>query len=361
MASEASTGPRVLHITLCDDGGVARAIQSIIDNTTIAEHQLVVPRDWKLETTGRQVHRLQRTGPAVFSEIHALIRKIGPDVVHVHSSWAGMYVRIARIPVPVVYQAHGYAHDDVNRGRLGRPVYKMVERLLSARTDVVAVVSERERRLALALNGSTPVEMIPNVASAGLNRAGIAVRSHPNVVKIGRMVPQKSPEFFADVARAVRRLDPAVQFTWIGGADEGSPYPPLLEAAGVHITGWVSQSQVSDELAAADLYIHTSSSEGFPLSVLEAANHGVPVLVRQIPAFEGSGLLTFDSVDDAAHKVVKAVREPEVKADLTERSARLDAAHTPEAQGRGAAEAYRIAIAGRAAGRRRGRGLAARS
>lgn len=355
MDSEASTGPRVLHITLCDDGGVARAIQSIIDNTAQAEHELVVPCDWKLDTTGRRVHRLQSSGPAVFREIRGLIRVLDPDVLHVHSSWAGMYVRAARVGVPTVYQAHGYAHDDVNRGRLGRPVYKLVERLLTARTDAVAVVSERERRLALGLSPSTPVVMIPNVASAGQAGTGTVTRPRPNVVKIGRMVAQKSPEFFADVARAVRALDPEVHFTWIGGADDDSPYPPLLEDAGVHITGWVNQSQVSEELGAADLYIHTSSSEGFPLSVLEAANHGVPALVREIPAFEGSGLMTFDSVDDAARKVVQAVRDAAVKSDLTERSARLDAAHTPQAQARGAVEAYRMALASRARASHRGR------
>ncbi len=75
------------------------------------------------------------------------------------------------------------------------------------------------------------------------------------------------------------------EFVWIGtGEDEAVRE---LRAAGVEVTGWLSPSAVREELKRCSAYFHSASYEGFPISVLDAAALGLPVVVREIAAFEG--------------------------------------------------------------------------
>ena len=93
---------------------------------------------------------------------------------------------------------------------------------------------------------------------------------------MGRVRRQKDPDFFAAAARAARDLD----WVWVGGGDEAGE--GRLRAAGVRVTGWLERSAVLDELATADVYVHTAAWEGAPLSILEAARAGCPVVARKI-------------------------------------------------------------------------------
>ena len=55
-----------------------------------------------------------------------------------------------------------------------------------------------------------------------------------------------------------------------------------LLAAGVEVTGWLTPELVFSYLQGADLYLHTARWEGSPLSAIEAASAGCPVISRTI-------------------------------------------------------------------------------
>ena len=73
----------------------------------------------------------------------------------------------------------------------------------------------------------------------------------------------------------------------------------LLINSGVQVTGWKSRAEVLELVSDLDLYFYTAAWDGFPVSVLEAANYSVPMLLRSIGPFEAEKLYTVSTEEEA--------------------------------------------------------------
>lgn len=281
---------RVVHVTEAWGGGVASAITSYVRSTPEAEHHAVIAvregdyvDDGELEQFTTVDAR--RGQIALLRGVHDAVTKIRPDAIHAHSSYGGLLARIVRPrSARVVYTPHCYAFERADLPRAARAAVRAAERVLSARADVIAACSPREAVLARSLNRRVPVVHVPNVADSPLSEPAPVDGPVERVVAIGRLSPQKDPAVFAAIAAARRnRLGRDVSFVWVGGGERDRR---TLEGAGVRITGWIPQSQVARELDGVSVYVHTARWEGFPMSVLEAARSGVPILARRAAPFD---------------------------------------------------------------------------
>ena len=94
--------------------------------------------------------------------------------------------------------------------------------------------------------------------------------SVPTVVGSGRLVPQRRP---IETAAMLQRLAPHARVRWLGGAGAG-PYAErssiALRDAGVEVTGWLPNADVRTALRAATAYLHWTTWDGLPITVLEA-------------------------------------------------------------------------------------------
>lgn len=101
---------------------------------------------------------------------------------------------------------------------------------------------------------------------------------HENVEKIAYVAgfsPRKRPELFLEVAK----MFPDVDFVMIGdGAllDKIKTEASALPAHNVSFTGRLSNPDAISQLKSCDLLLITSSKEGLPKVILEAASQGVP-------------------------------------------------------------------------------------
>ncbi|GGM18762.1 hypothetical protein GCM10010102_12900 [Promicromonospora citrea] len=321
---------RILHVTDRYSGGVGRAVDRITELVPEAEHHLL--SSGVESTDGRGAYAgtaaLPDGAAARVRAVRAAVGELAPDVVHAHSSWAGLYTRVLRLPVPVVYQPHCYWFERPDLPGPLRRAVRAAERWLATHGSVVAAVSPHEERLARSL-GARHVVRVPNAPSgAAVRRAGAgraAPRGTPagavrTVATTGRVVAQKDPDFLARTARAARAAGAPLAFRWLGDGD-----PALvrrLTDAGVEVTGWLGADEVVRELAACDVYLHSAVYEGFPIAVLDAARVGLPVVVRAIPAFEGSGLTAVATPQEAAAAVRSAAED-----ELFRRRARVAGDH----------------------------------
>lgn len=281
---------RVVHVTEAWGGGVASAIASYVRSTPEAEHHAVIAiREGDYLDDG-ELNRFasvdtRRGQTALLRGVRDAVARVRPDAIHAHSSYGGV---LARIVSPggarVVYTPHCYAFERDDLPRAARAAIRAVERALSRRADVVAACSPREAVLARSLNPRVPVVHVPNVADVPLSTTPQRGGHVESVVAIGRLTPQKDPAMFAAVAAAHRVSGGEnIEFVWVGGGERDKS---ALESAGVRITGWVPQSQVARELGGVCVYVHTARWEGFPMSVLEAARSGVPILARRAAPFD---------------------------------------------------------------------------
>lgn len=344
--SAPETPVTVLHVTECYAGGVKRAIDTIVELTPEFDHVLLFSGDEE-PTEAQGFGRVIPLGSAASAtgNVARAVREIEPSVVHAHSSWAGVFTRVKRLPVPVVYEPHCYKFDDTEQFAPLRVAYRLAEKALAPRAERIVVLSPHEDGLAKSLDGSSTTHFLPNVASmvpAPGEATGFATDDH--VFMIGRLSRQKDPDFFLDLARRVRATRPATRFTWVG--DGETAVRERLLAEGVALTGWVTGDRLRDILAAPGLYVHTAQYEGFPLSVLDAAAFEHPIVARRIPAWDGFAVPGASTAPELADLVVDALDGGDVADAATAAARGFASTMTPEAQRSSLVELY-TSVSGR--------------
>ncbi|MFJ6004034.1 glycosyltransferase [Arthrobacter sp. NPDC092385] len=301
---------KVLHITEALGGGVQSAIRLYTEATPHLTH-FVLGRKRANEDTGEfssvsGVQLVPGSKIRFLSTVRQHVRRIDPDVIHLHSSIAGI-ARVVRLGGrPVVYSPHCFAFERTDLPRVARAIIRLIERALVTRTDCIFGVSPHEVLLAKQLGADSAI-LVPNFVAGGKSydrQSGSGTR----VISTGRIGAQKDPAMYAEIARRL----PHLQFFWLG---DGEPeLKARLQGAGVHCPGWCSREDVDHHLRGADLYLHTGAWEAAPIAVAEAVATGLPVLSRSIESMASLGYsLAGSTPGEIAQTVDLFFRSPELR------------------------------------------------
>ncbi|MFD1949591.1 glycosyltransferase [Sphingomonas arantia] len=209
-----------------------------------------------------------------------------PDIVHLHSSFAGMAVRSMPLPAPrskIVYCAHGWSFN-MRVAAWKRAAYARIERLLTPASDAIICISHAERRDALArgLRADRLVTIHNGVrADPGPvpDRSALMDPACLNLLFIGRLDTQKG---FAVLHAAMRRLSGRpIHLHCVGAAvvSGDAALPPLPN---ITHHGWQAREAVPGFIAAVDAVVVPSLWEGFGLAAAEAMRQGRPVIASAV-------------------------------------------------------------------------------
>lgn len=95
----------------------------------------------------------------------------------------------------------------------------------------------------------------------------------------------KRHELLLEAVRLVRERVPAVHLEIVGSGPRARELRTLASGLGlddaVTFTGGLPRAQVARRLREADLYVHTSATETFGVSIVEALFSGLPVVVSR--------------------------------------------------------------------------------
>jgi glycosyltransferase involved in cell wall biosynthesis len=285
----------VLHVVEAYGGGVAAVLNDYVASLPDVDHVVLAYRrpgsQIGSDLLGRAELIDMPSGKlAQMRAVRSAVKRLHPDVIHAHSSYAGGYVRAAtgRYGARIVYSPHCYAFQRRDVPGIVRAGYWLMEAALSFRTDGVAAVGEWEQVLAHRLPRPKTVVLVPHHVQLPADLVNNAEADGGPVVAVGRIRPQKDPAFFASAARDARLLGGNREWRWVGGGDEH--LERLLRDSGVTVTGWQPRETVLRELASAHAYVHTAAWEGNPVTVLEAASVGLPIVARDIPPVRHAGV-----------------------------------------------------------------------
>lgn len=280
---------RILHVTECYEAGVGLAIDSTVEATQESEHHLLYEGS-RTPTGFASVARLAPSLAGRIRQVGLVASAAGADVVHAHSSWAGVYTRLAPSSVPIVYQPHCYKFADPRCGALSRRAYRSAERLLARRGAVTVAVGAQELLLAENLR-ARDVTLVPNRSALPWRTRDLVAAARPTVVTVGRASRQKNPDLFGEIAEQVLQAMPHASVRWIGDGDPDAV--ARLRRRGVDVTGWLDQEALMRELDRATVYVHTADYEGFPIAILDAAARDLPVIAREAPYLIGTPVETY--------------------------------------------------------------------
>jgi glycosyltransferase involved in cell wall biosynthesis len=242
-------------------------------------------------------------------ELRRLFGRRQPDVVHTHSSKAGILGRWAAaqsgIPV-VVHTIHGMSFNRT-QGRIAQMLYRGLERRAAKYTTAFVAVADamveqavkagiapRDRFVTIR-SGMETDRFVPNADLRRRHRAEWGVTDADVVVgTIARLFVNKGyEEIMAAMPSAVAR-DPRLRFVWIGDGAHRARYERRLEAMGlrdrVRMLGLVHPDEVASSINGFDIVLHASRWEGLPRAVVQG-------LLTEVPA------VSFDN--DGAPEIVR--------------------------------------------------------
>jgi len=292
----------ILHAAETIKGGVATVINLLASGTLreepSSEIYCLVPSNQITELTAIPKDRIlpfkytARGFRGAISFAIAFVKTVlslKPDVVHLHSSFAGALGRICLLFIRplhrcrVIYCPHAFSFL-IPSGKFRNYIFGLIERQLCFISDAVICVSKYEYEI--ALNTGLSVQKL------FLIRNGIEFRSYINrddslhpqlpirLLFVGRLDFQKG---FDVLLRALDILDPTrFHLTVIGSPVHGTPIPVM--PSNVDYLPWVPREFLFDYYCNADVLIMPSRWEGFAMTPLEAMSCGLPVLCSDHPS-----------------------------------------------------------------------------
>ncbi len=239
---------------------------------------------------------LRRDVPALIYTFRA-IKDFDPDLIHAHSTKAGLAARIAALLLgkPVVFTAHGWGFTEgVPKHR--RIITVFLERLAARFTDKIICVSEYDRNLAMKFHVGSPEQLVvvhngvdPHAFGADSKlhaRERLGLRAWNNKVVltfIGRLSP---PKDISTLLQALSRLPRSIDYRMLivgKGELQGEIESKVVKlglAERVYLMG--EREDVAEVLFASDIFVLISEWEGLPYTIIEAMMSGLPVVASRV-------------------------------------------------------------------------------
>ena len=306
---------KICHvITRMIVGGAQENTLLTIKGHLAAGHEVVLATG---PSPGREGKLLENTGMPEFPivEFPDMVRNISPwhdmrayfalkkyfrqekfDVVHTHSSKAGVIGRLAAraagVPV-VVHTVHGQAFHPY-QSKLKNALYIFLERFSARRCDKIYAVAQAMIDQCVAAKVAPPEKYM--VVYSGMDTANFAaVRREKElreklgipedaftVSTVARLFQQKGYEFVIPAAKKVIAAAPQVHFLLVGDGPMYNELKANLKAEKIdgnfHFAGLVPPHEVSRYIAQSELLWHLSLHEGLPRAVVQALATGIPAI-----------------------------------------------------------------------------------
>lgn len=229
-----------------------------------------------------------------FKNIYKELKKINPDIVHCHSSKAGVLGRVAGklLGVELIYYTpHAYYFQNPNSSRIKKKIYSYIESFLSKYFTTKTInVSQGEKNIALSykVDKEDKFYVIYNgIEEADFYRNDMELREEFNIEKsdivigvIARLNEQKDPNTFLDIAKKVLNQHENVKFMYVGEGELYSQINDRIENENLSgkliLTGF--RRDTDDILSIFDIFLTTALYEGMPYALIEALRAKLPIV-----------------------------------------------------------------------------------
>lgn len=212
-------------------------------------------------------------------EIRHIAKEFKPDIIHLHSSKAGVLGRIAFnfSKEKLYYTPHGYSFLMQDASKIKRFVYWGIEKVIGFSRSTTISCSEGEFKESQKLTNNN--ELVNNgvdIDELQKLRSNFQCDDGENIsiFTIGRISKQKNPYLFNEIAKKF----PKIKFIWIGDGNLRSE----LTSKNIEVTGWLQRNEAIKLAMKSNFFILTSLWEGLPISLLESMFLGKECFVSNV-------------------------------------------------------------------------------
>lgn len=313
------------------------------DEWEAVEQGLCLAKDKGVETV-RMDALVRRVDPvkditALFF-LFRLMRKYRPDIVHTHTSKAGLLGRVASRAAHIPYIVHT-PHGHVFFGHfslLASKVFLLAEKIVEPITDRFIALTNGEMADYLRLSLTTAEKI--RVIHSGVDVAGFSARSKDSVSArvalglpeedlvvgtAGWLLPIKGPDILMAAMERVWVVREDIFLVYAGKGDMEAALRACAQKAGasaqVVFAGW--RNDMHDVMSAFDIFVLPSRNEGMGRVIVEAMAAGKPVIasnVGGIPDLVKHGINGFlvptEDPEALGAAILQMAEKPELRRDM---------------------------------------------
>jgi glycosyltransferase involved in cell wall biosynthesis len=343
---------KVLHlVTRMNVGGVAVLLDNLMSNLDQDEFEVLLatgqcesPEGEYLENRNIN-YRLERI-PNFHKSLNfvddfksliaigKLLREFRPDIVHTHTSKAGLFGRILSYLLTPnakrIHTFHGHLlfgyFSTVKLGivkgfekTLGAITHKFIAMGTQVRDDLISVGIGRESKFEVLFPGlAKPI--FPDKEHARRNLGLLNDRTYCTFV--GRLTQIKRPDRVLEVAALVSKRNSNIEFLIVGDGDLAQNMRDSARSLSLPITflGW--RQDIPAILKASDIALLTSDNEAVALTLIEATQAGIPVVttpagsVRDVAINNENGFVTGFSAQELTDAIIKLHENPGLREEF---------------------------------------------
>lgn len=319
---------KILQIITLSQLGGAQTVVANLANKLSENHEVMVASGegdgklWDLlnpRVKKMQLKHLQRAVSPIVDvkaawELRSVYNSFKPDVIHLHSSKAGMLGRMVLPSKKIVYTVHGF--DSIRVAfRKFLPIEKFMQRFCAgivgvSNYDYMHLLEEGiNRNVSTVYNGifEPDTDNLPEIPQ---------FKQYKKIILcIARVFPPKKTDLFIEVARKL----PQYGFIWIGNQREVTEFGEL--PSNCHFAGNIMNAGAY--CSQADLFMLPSNYEGLPMVILEAMCFGKPVVASNVGGISEivrdgvNGFALENDADLFAEKIDYILQDESVYADFS--------------------------------------------
>lgn len=337
--SAARLAPVVLHVSQPVEAGVAGVVSQLVSDQ--------VARGWPVSVACPAGHLAARSESAgarwlawdarrdpgmrtarELRDLRRIVAVVAPDVIHLHSSKAGLAGRLAvRRRTPTIFQPHAWSFHAVGGARRVSAI--AWERLAGRWTTTTICVSRAECAEGQSAGIRGTWRLIPNGVderafdpcgpggrASARSRLGIPPDA-PFAVCVGRLSRQKGQDVLLGAWPRVRSRFGDARLALVGDGPMGDELARSLPE-GVTLAG--HRDDVADWYRACDVVVLPSRWEGMSLALLEAMASGRAVVTTDVAGatealgLAGGAIVPVESLADLADAIAARFADPDAAA-----------------------------------------------
>ncbi|MEZ6126628.1 MAG: glycosyltransferase family 4 protein [Planctomycetaceae bacterium] len=276
-----------------------------------------------------------------YRTLRRMLQEYQPDIVHTHSSKAGILGRRAAwsLGLPCVHSIHGAAFHTGQPAVLFK-AYQWAERIADRWCQHFITVCDAMTRQYLAAGIGTPEKfttvysgmdvdhfLTPSRPREELRKELGLTDDHVVVGKVARLFNLKGHQYLIEAAPEIVRRMPQVRFLLVGDGILKDQFQARIAELGLTqnfvFAGLVPPELVGTYIHAMDLLVHTSVWEGLARVLPQALICGRPVISYDIDGAaevcinnQTGILLPPESIEQLSEAVVRLAGDPELRKRL---------------------------------------------
>lgn len=290
--------------------GIALSIASGLDKDKFEVTFLTGPQDFNIEMVKKWninaiiiPDLIRKINPVkdlmALIRLYFFIKKNKFDIVHTHTSKAGVLGRIAAklAHVPIIFHTpHGSIFHPIYYGSITIFLLSRIENFVASFTDKIIVISENEKgdliehKIAAAdkyitIPGAVKPDDFLKAYDSALKREELRIPD--NVILIGnvaRLVPEKGHLFCLEAFKMVADRFPTVKLLIVGDGILKSDIEAKINELDLNdkVIMIGRRDDIAEIFASLDISLHTSMWEGTPIAIIEAMLMGKAIIATKV-------------------------------------------------------------------------------